>query len=118
MNENQIQFHILNENILGLAFLVSFAAPNKQFFRVSSSFRSCDHVFKSEIIYTFTPLFGVKGALPCFKKLTLNSSFILELFIHTGFRERHLFDVKGGVNFSLDNTLDFHMEIVSKTRKC
>ena len=43
----------------------------------------------------------------------LNSNFVLELFIHTSFREIILFDLKGGINFSFDNSLDFHSDIVS-----
>ena len=34
--------------------------------------------------------------------------------MHTGFGEKLLFDVKGGVIFSFDNTLDSHMEIASQ----
>ena len=58
-------------------------------------------------------MFGVKGALSCFKQLLLNSNFILELFIYAGFGERVLFDVKGAVNFSFDNHLDSQSKIVS-----
>ena len=59
-------------------------------------------------------MFEVKGSSPCFKQLPLSSNFILELFMHTGFGEKLLFDVKGGVSFSFDNTLDSHMEIASQ----
>ena len=58
-------------------------------------------------------MFGVKGALSCFKQLPGNSNLILELFIYTSFGERLLFDVKGGINFSFDNPLDSHYEIKS-----
>ena len=54
----------------------------------------------------------MKGTLSRFKQLPLNSNFIQETFIHTSSVERLLFDVKGGVNFSLDSSLDFHPEIV------
>ena len=59
-------------------------------------------------------MFGVKGALSCFKQLPLNFNLIQELFIHTSFGERLLFDVKGGVNLSFDNPLDSYSEIVSE----
>ena len=59
-------------------------------------------------------LYGVKGALSYFKQLPLNSNQILGLFIHTSFGEGLLFDVKGGENFSFDNLLDYHSEIMSR----
>ena len=53
------------------------------------------------------------GALSCFKQLLLNSSLILELFNHTSFKERLLFDVKASLNFSFENPLDSYSEIMS-----
>ena len=58
-------------------------------------------------------MYGVKGALSYFKQLPLNSNQILGLFIDTSFGEGLLFDVKGGENFSFDNPLDYHSEIMS-----
>ena len=55
----------------------------------------------------------MKRTLSRFKQLPLNSNFIQEIFTHTSFVERLLFDVKGSVNFSLDSSLDFRPEIVS-----
>ena len=39
VNENQIQYHI--QNLKKSTFLVNLTAPNKQFFRVKLSFKSC-----------------------------------------------------------------------------
>ena len=62
-------------------------------------------------------MYGVKGALSYFKQLPLNSNQILGLFIDTSFGEGLLFHVKGGENFSFDNPLDYHSEIMSGRSK-
>ena len=45
--------------------------------------------------------------------LYVNLILMLELFMHTSFRERLLFNAKGGSVFSFDNPLDFYSEIMS-----
>ena len=50
--------------------------------------------------------------MSCFKQLRLNSILMLELFIHTSFRGRLCFVVKGDLIISFDNPLAFHSEIV------
>ena len=103
----------LQKYLSGSKFLIILTFSSKQSFKVNSTFTFCDHIFNSQTIYKFTTLFGLKGALSCFRQLPLNSNLILELFIHTNFGERHLFDVKREVNFSFDNLLDSHSEIMS-----
>ena len=63
----------------GSGFLVNFADPSKQFFKVKSVYKSRDHVSKSQAINKFTTIFGVKVALSsCFKQLPLICNLILQ----------------------------------------
>ena len=78
VNENQIQYHIKNQNVyLDLHFLVNLTASKKQSFRVKWAFKSRDHVSNSQIINELTTLRVILSY--CFKQLPLNSNFIFEL---------------------------------------
>ena len=64
-------------------------------------FKSCGHLYSSQIINKFTTLSGVKVILSCFKQILLNPTlFDLCYFC---FGERLLFDVVGGLIFSFGN---------------
>ena len=61
----------------------------------------------------FSILFGIKRAVsPCFRQLPSNLNLNLHLF-HSSFGERPLFAIWGDLNFSYENPLNFHSDIVN-----
>ena len=61
MNENQALIILFR-----WGFFANLTDPNKQFFRVKSTFKYCDHLSDSYAMDKFITIFGVKVTLSCF----------------------------------------------------